>query len=501
MSKEENNLSVFHSGRVKFKAGLASRWSTVYATLCKRYLCVYRNPECQELIYSFTSSDSWISAKRSDKSSLFILNATEKHTTSSKVFLFDTESESLLSAWLNAFKSEGWTSAIHGEKILYHRRSADNFVVRSNGPYQYSDPGGSLRGTRSISAPTFFVSGVTRGYDDSDLYIRNKSKERKNISSLFPDSKMNLSGNIGVTTVGNRQYASSDNSSNMLTNMEDSFAQIDQSEKVSTSKSIHENDPHVKAETEPSDKETVNNSGEGDFRTANRAKLVGVNELEVNPSMSKNFSDESCKSEEQGICSNDFDSTSAGSILIGELSDIKCKKSSTFSGSTRTPRFARFDHSKTFFDPSPDMKGKLIETEHRTRKTSCTHRGEHIRLLESDETDRQSGEDVGNPSKEDPISGRSVAAEVINVDTGEREIANDRIRKASIAHSEDDVDGDGSVFNSGTPGAYFSYLESGYCSKESLSTNESVDNRKSTATIDEDLNSNEGQLEASSEVG
>jgi len=500
MSEEEKNHDIIHSGRVKFKAGLASRWSTVYATLCRRCLCVYRNPECQEPIYSFESSDSWISAKRSDKSSLFILNATEKNTTSSKVFLFDTESESLLSAWLNAFKSGGWTSAIQGEKILYHRRSADNFVVRNNGPSQDSGPGGSLRGTRSISAPTFFVSGVTRGCDDSGLYLRNKSKGRKNISSLFPNSKIDLSGNIGANAVGSRHDTSSDNSSSTPTNMEESFAQIDRGEKVSTNKTIHGDDPHEKKETDLSDKQTVNNSREGDFKTADRAKLVIVSEIGINPVVSKNNIDKMSKNKEQVADSNDFDNTSAGSILIGDLSDIKCKKPSILNGNTRTPRITRFDHSKTFFDPSPDMKGKLIETEHRTRKTSCTHRGEHIRLLESDETERQSDEDVEHRSKEDPTSERSIAAEVTNLDTDERDISNDRIRKASIAHSEDDVDGDGGVFHSGTPGAYFSYLESGYCSKESLSTNGSVDNRKSTATIDEDLNSNEGQLEASSEI-
>ena len=489
----ENNPEVIHSGRVKFKAGLTSKWATIYCTLSEGCFRVYNSPDCINPAYSFNSGDSWISAKRTKNSSLFILNATEKNLTSSKVFLFDTESESLLHAWLHAFKSAGWSLAISGERLHHHIQSVDNFSARNITSYR--NPGGSLNGIRSISAPTFVVSGTPlSSSDDINLYrerIRPVLKERKTVLSLFPRNEVN-------------SLEKEHNSVSSQINEKDSFSRFHEFEKGSISKQSQVNGVEGKKELKEMNDSTENTTAstrKGTYWLGNGAKIVRVNEVEINPVMNRNENFQGSRCEERMNCSDELKTSLVENTWNEELHGTRCKNSINASGSYRVTGLPRFDPSKTFFDPSPDMKGKLIEAGKRSRKTSCTRRGEHILLSESDETEACVSEEVTDQSKEDHISKHSNTLRATNGENGEQEMVSEYTRRTSAAHSEGDVDGEGNVFHSGTPGSYLSYLESGYCSKESLSTNESIENRKSSATIDDEMNNNGIQLETNAEVG
>ena len=500
MSEDENFPEVLHSGRVKFKAGLTSKWTTVYSTLCEGCLCVYTDPDCSNSIYSFDRGYSWISTKRTDDNSLFILNYTAEKSASSKTFLFDTESGSLLRAWLHAFKSAGWTSAITGEKFHYQRRNTDNFAARNNRSYRDVGSGGSLRGIRSSSAPTFFINGTSiSSVDDIRLYRdrgRPGLKGRRAISSLFPGAGISTSGDTTILAQGVER--GSLNSTNSQTREESSPIR-QQFENGDIDKKVQVRGSESKRETDFPNEEMTTDGIEDKFSPSSSGKIVRVSEVEINPVMNRNDRLRGGRSEVRIASSDHFDSICTENALNDKVHS-KLKNLANTNGTYRAAtRLSRFDHSKVFYDPSPDMKEKLIAAESRSRKTSCTRRGEHIRLSERDETEAQVGEDVGE-SKEDQISKLSNSIEVTNLDTGEQELISGPARRTSTALSEGDIDGESSNFHSGTPGAHQSYLESGYCSKESLATNESSENRKSSATIDEEINNNEAQLESNTEV-
>ena len=506
MSFDENSPDVLHSGRVKFKAGLINKWTTIYCTLCEGCLRVFDAPDISLASHTFTRNDSWISAKRNEKNSLFVLNTTDSNSTSSKIFLFDTESSNLLQTWLHAFKTAGWTCAITGEKLHYHRRSVDSFAPRSNTSYRDSGFGGSLRGTRSISEPTFFVSGKPIvGNDDTELYRnmkRSAPKGRKNLSSLF--SEIDING--AKKSTGSDFSGSDGDSSRFETDSQELFNRGYRFENGTSSRGLNITRIDERKEIENTGENINKVNKEGANKRANNAKIVRVNEVEINPLRNFSKKDKILDNKRNLSFPEDLANTSQQAVLNERSlhkrhSDSNIIQSRVDATTFRPSRLTRFDHSKIFFDPtvSPDMKGKLLEAECRTRKTSLTRQGEHIRLSESDETEAF-GNDGATEKRANHSSKLSNAIEVTNIDTGEKEVISGRTRKTSSAASEGDVDGDGNVFHNGTPGSYLSYLESGYCSKESLATNESSENRKSSATIDDEVNNNERQLETKNEV-
>ena len=495
MSVEDEE--VVYSGRVKFKAGLINRWSTVFCTLCEGLLRVHESPDSSaDPIHCFMSSSSWISAKRAQANTLFVLNETDPNSVGSKIFLFDTESADLLHLWLHGFKRAGWSSAITGEKLNYraHNNSGPNKAYRESGF------GGSLRGTRSQSEPTFFVTGRPKmGGDDIDLdnsyrWIGSR-RRRANLTSVFSD--------IDISTESYAEEVS--NQTRMGLNMKSYETEINDlintGEETESSSSTYLRDSR---NVDKSSKRGASGKGRRENReTANESRRFGPLSKEeevVNAyDMHVNFVNRN----------NNVNIENATGSRRPEVSKHHSEPNISKSY-LRPSRQGRFDYSRIFFDPtlSPDMKGKLMEAESRTRKTSVTRKGEHIRLSESDEHDiaeQAAGSSYRNTEKNESAA----TLEVTNVDTGEKEALNDNLRQRKcssvasdgIADLNVDVDGDSSVFHPGTQGSPMSYLESGYCSKESLSTNESLDQRKlSVSNIDEINNNNDEKTELENEA-
>lgn len=484
-----DNQEIVHSGRLKFKAGLINKWNTVYCTLHEGSLQVFENPDSTVPLFTFARGDSWISAKSAEKSSLFILNSTESKSISSKVYLFDTESSNLLHAWLLAFKSVGWTSSVVGQKLRSQRRSVDNTSSRNRTAYRDSGFGGSLRGTRSISEPTFLNNGRNVDGNNSaynNIVKRTGSKMRKDLSSLFAIIDVNSTGVLPDSVKGGI-----DSKSHPGQNEKVSFTiGGNQDDWVSNNNIANCNEKEIEVDRD----ETKNRRDEaGTQRRSHPPILVRTEEIKIDSDVNRT---------QTAIIQsnrNDMDNGVNGQLTLEAIFGNKNHRKRSFdlnhaNGQCRLPRIGRFDHSKIFFDPnvSPDMKGKLLEAESRSRKTSLTRQGEHIRLSESDETSQLETaleeETKDSVSYEDTLSGLSDMIEMTNIDTGEKQMIRVRARKTSSVASEGDIEGESSVFHAGAKGSHLSYLESGYCSKESLSTNESADYRKSSTTIEDEIN-------------
>ncbi|XP_065061135.1 uncharacterized protein LOC135688287 isoform X1 [Rhopilema esculentum] len=495
MSMEDEE--VVYSGRVKFKVGLISRWSTVFCTLCEGLLRVHESPDSSaDPIHCFMSSSSWISAQRAQANTFFVLNETDPNSVGSKIFLFDTESADLLHLWLHGFKKAGWSSAIKGEKLNYRTRNNSG----PNKAYRESGFGGSLRGTRSQSEPTFFVTGRPKmGGDDIDLDNSYRwigpRRRRANLTSVFSD--------IDISTESYAEEASSQtrmdlNMRSYETEINDRIHTGERAEGSSTT--YLQGGRNV----DKSNERGAGGNGRGENgETANESGHFGSlskEEDSVNTyDMHVNFVNRNNSENIENTTGNKRPEVSK------HHSEPNISKSYL-----RPSRQGRFDYSRIFFDPtlSPDMKGKLMEAESRTRKTSVTRKGEHIRLSESDEHDI--AEQAASSSYINTEKNESATTlEVTNVDTGEKERLNDNLRQRKcssvasdgIADLNVDVDGDSSVFHPGIQGSPMSYLESGYCSKESLSTNESLDQRKSSVSnIDEINNNNDEKTELENEA-
>ena len=505
---ELNEEERIHSGRVKFKAGFISKWKTVHCSLYQDSLLVYHSPDDSEPMATFTSGRSWISAKKANGSSLFVLNETDRSSATTKIYLFDTESTSLLHSWLLAFKSGGWTAAIVGEKFHYRKQSIDSHSARNRpsknrSAYRDLGFGGSLRGTRSISEPTFFVKDRSIiGSDDTDLFKDTKGtgiQAWTDLSTIFSKIDINRKKNSFQPT------QSSLDAENCLDGNSKEIETLKSRSNTDDRPSYGRNDVKLTEEGANGDVEskefTITNSEDKLDKNVHGPRVVDVSKNEIVDERKKNFYFEGSKDNEK-IHSSDEIGYSSLQLLFDEKTQKKRPIESNVTNSpNRMSRLGRFDHSKIFFDPaiSPDMKGKLLQAECRSRKTSLTRQGEHILLSEKDETDVLEiayEEKMLERNNKGNVSKLSSMIEVTNIDTGEKKTISARVtptRKTSSVASEGDLEAESSVFHNGPPGSHLSYLESGYCSKESLSTNESYEQRKSSSTTEDDVKNEVGK--------
>ena len=109
---------VVFEASLSYKEGLRdSRFETHFATLKRESLTVYLDSSKEQVIQTFHTSSSWVSASSYSESGLFVLNVSS--SSSCKLYMFETGSDLVLRTWLRAFNTAGWKSAIVGNQLNY----------------------------------------------------------------------------------------------------------------------------------------------------------------------------------------------------------------------------------------------------------------------------------------------------------------------------------------------------------------------------------------------
>ena len=551
---EENEI--INSGCLKFKAGLLNKWLTGYCVLQKGVFRIYQQQEPNsDLLYVFTNTKSWISAKRGIQNSLFVLNATESNSAASKIFLFDTEDAELLHVWLHGFKMAGWSSAIAGDKFHYHRRSIDiegdkhtDSILKDG--RRTSEPAYFVTGRRSLSRPQS-GEGDRHFVADPDLSLSRRWESSRNNRTTnvendlegegdmprFHGGRMRIYHSERVRKSGEKVGRRSDIVDRGEEKLKSGLELVKQvnrslgrsnSERVAHHQTIKEFNA---AENElrsvkPETGRTISNDR---LARHNSAKVVRVTarEVEVTRNVRSSSLRTDVRTEDQNSSKDEGKRTHFGLHTTQEKNEERpSSRPIPIQGNKRLSREGRFDYSKIFYDPalSPDRKGILVKPENKARKTSLVRQVAQSHLSPNDEIPNpfvdSLGTDVGDEKRRSDhtktetksteklrsltdssyssMSPPTQEIEVTNIDTGEKETLNDnaRTRKCSSIASEGvadmnlDADVDTPVFNTGTQGTRFTYSESGYCSKESLATNESLDGLRSPPLTSNEVNNN-----------
>eukprot|EP00794_Sanderia_malayensis_P015313 gene15313-16890_t len=521
----ENNATIL-SGDLKFKAGLLDKWSTGFCQIFSGVFTVHQNEAntSAKPLYQFDSDNSWVSAKTQTSNGLFAINVKFSSDAPSKTFLFDALSADGLQEWLQGFVVGGWPSAIIDMKPRYRGKNVSNRTT-------------TLRSERETARRIRNEAPIGHGTVDCDFDQHGSETARR--QELEENIKIVNRKNVNLSDRGENPVGVKNRPENKFIDINgntyhDRVTNLnpdsDEQSRLDSINKLHSKKDHVSPDL--SSNLAKNKASEGVHRSASQPLF---RKHETRFDASKIFFDPS-SAENPGLETAELKPPINTSASANRLKTRKISLPAQHRDAALLESDETSVHSNNRF-PSPRVShGARFERRSRLNSAAEEQTGASVGLEKSkDATTDDSITDASSNSNSSPVFSLSDASTSLEATKNReqlRETRNEPLsdiffgpansshqtavmkiplkgssehdhylnlnadlppqRKSSSVASEGvadlnaDMDGDSNVFTS-NPQHHTnhhhasSYLESGYCSKESLTTSENLDSPKSTS--------------------